>query len=182
MKKLITIIILAILAPAMFAQSTPESASAVLNKAVAKAAKENKNVMIVFHASWCGWCKKFEASVNDPLCKDFFNKNFVIEYLTILERDEKTKKLENPGAEDLFNKTAGKDQGIPFFLIYDKTGKLVGDSRMKTIKNGAEILSNMGCPTSNEEVAAFIQTLKKVTTVSDREAGAISERFRKNKS
>jgi thiol-disulfide isomerase/thioredoxin len=162
------------------AQEKPEPAGKIMDDAFKTAAKEGKSVMIVFHASWCGWCRKFEASVTDPVCKDFFDKHFVIRYLDILERADK-KNHENPDANDIFEKAGGKDQGIPYFLIFDKNKTLLADSKIKAAGDGPEKpLQNMGCPTSEEEVAAFIKILEKVTMVSPEENIAITERFRKN--
>jgi thiol-disulfide isomerase/thioredoxin len=164
------------------AQEAPESSGKILDAAFSQAAKENKNVMIVFHASWCGWCKKFDASVADPSCRDFFEKSFIIKHLTILENGE-MKKLENPGALELYENNGGKGQGIPYFLIFDKSRKLLADSRMKPAAGGTDAkLSNMGCPASDEEVAAFIGILKKTSKISDDQAAAIGIRFKKNKS
>jgi len=163
----------------LMAQTTPESADKILAAAIKKAAAENKNVMIVFHASWCGWCKKFEASVTDPSCKDFFEKSFVIQPLTILENGE-LKKTENPGAKELYDANGGKD-GIPYFLIYDKTGKLLANSKMKAAGGGTDAKeSNIGCPASKEEVAFFVEILKKTSKVTEKEAAAITARFRQN--
>jgi thioredoxin-related protein len=130
MKKIILLSVLVIFSLSLLSQTTPEPASAIMDKAFKAAKKEGKNVMIVFHASWCGWCKKFDASVIDPACKEYFEKNFIIEHLTILENGD-MKKNENPGAIDIFNKYAGTGSGIPFFLIYDKKGTLVADSKIR---------------------------------------------------
>lgn len=163
------------------AQEKPESAGKIMDEACKIAAKEGKSVLIIFHASWCGWCKKFEASVNDPACKDFFNKNFVIRYLDILERGDKVS-IENPEATDLYNKFGGKDGGVPYFLIFDKSKSLLSDSKMSVTDNGGKTsMQNIGCPTSDEEIAAFIKILDKATKVSEKDKAAIQERFRKNK-
>ena len=163
------------------AQETPASADKIMAEAYKIAAKEKKQVMIVFHASWCGWCKKFDASVNDPACKDYFEKTFVIRQLVVLESKDK-KNLENPGATEIFNKYAGENSGIPFFLIFDKKGKLLGDSKIRPEGDGLDKPGkNMGCPASEEEVAAFVKLLKKVSKVSATEEAAITERFKKNK-
>jgi thioredoxin-related protein len=162
-------------------QTTPESATAILDKAYKQAASEKKNVLVVFHASWCGWCRKFEASVNDSSCKAYFDKSYVIVYLTILESKDK-KALENPGAEDIYNQNGGKDGGIPYFLIYDRKGKLLTDSKM--IPAGSDQNTkpaNIGCPASEEEVAAFVEKLRKTSKLSDVEAAAVTKRFLKNK-
>ncbi len=164
-----------------FSQETPKPASAIMDEAYKQASAEKKNVLVVFHASWCGWCKKFEASINDPSCKDFFDKSFVIARLDVLEQPAK-KNLENEGATEFFHKYAGENSGIPFFLIFDKKGKLLADSKMKVAGAAPEkALQNMGCPASEEEVAAFIEILKKTSKINKKESAAITERFKKNK-
>ena len=180
--KIVLLLCVFLLSQIISAQDKPESAVKILDDAYKIAAKENKNVMIVFHASWCGWCKKFEASINDPACKDFFDKHFVIKYLDILERRDK-KIIENPGAEDIYNKNGGNGGGIPFFLIYDKNKNLLSDSKFKAAADGPNAQAqNIGCPTSEEEVVAFIKILEKEVKISDKEKSAIMERFKKNKS
>ena len=48
------------------AQEKPDPAGKIMDEAYKLAATEGKSVMIVFHASWCGWCKNLRASVGDP--------------------------------------------------------------------------------------------------------------------
>ncbi len=163
------------------AQNGPEPADKVLKEACNQAATENKNVIIIFHASWCGWCKKFDASINDPSCKEFFDRNFVIKHLTILESKD-NKHLENPGANELFEQNGGKGGGIPYFLIFDKTGKILADSKMAVAKPGSETkMSNIGCPATEQEIAAFVEILKRTSTMNDSQAAAITKRFTRNK-
>lgn len=164
----------------LMAQTAPEPAGKIMEAAYKQAASEKKNVMVVFHASWCGWCKKFDASVNDPSCKDYFEKSFVFVHLTILESADK-KNLENPGALEIFENNGGKGGGIPYLLIYDKKGKLLANSLYQPAKADSKP-TNMGCPASDEEVAAFVEILKKTSKISDKEVNAITERFKKNRS
>jgi thiol-disulfide isomerase/thioredoxin len=178
----IKLLLLALIVSSAVIGQTPEPAEKVFNDALAAAKKQNKNVMIIFHASWCGWCKKLDASMADPACSKFFEKNFVVAHLDIMEQEAK-KNLENPGGIDMFNKYGGAGSGIPFFLIFDKNGILKADSKMRPEGAGLEAKGqNIGCPASDEEVAEFIKILKKVTKVSDKDAAAITERFRKNRS
>ena len=163
----------------LFAQKAPASADEVMKEAYATAKKENKKVLLMFHASWCGWCHKMDTSLNDPSVKKFFNDNFVIRHLVVFESKGK-ENLENPGALEMLTKYEGKEEGIPFWLIFDKDEKFLADSRMKAKVNGVEKLQNTGCPASKEEVDHFIAVLKKVTSLKEEELEKVRVRFRKN--
>lgn len=163
----------------LFAQKPPASADEVMKEAFASAKKENKKVLVMFHASWCGWCHKMDTSLNDPSIKKFFDENFVIRHLVVLESKGK-QNLENPGALEMIAKHEGKDQGIPFWLIFDKDEKFLFDSRMTETVNGVEKLQNVGCPASKQEVEYFISVLKKTTSLKEDELEKIRTRFRKN--
>lgn len=153
------------------AQQTP-SADVVLNETRAKAAKENKKVLVIFHASWCVWCRKMDSSLNDETVKHFFHKNYIITHLTILESNEK-KNLENAGALAFNKKWGGENQGIPFWVIMDKDGTILADSQIEPGKN-------VGCPATAEEVTYFIDALKKTSSINDEQIAAVEKRFRRN--
>lgn len=161
--------------------STAQSPSAdkILKEAYQQANKENKNVFIIFHASWCVWCHKMDTSMNDPSCKKFFDDNYIIRHLVVSESKDK-KQLENPGAEELKNKYNGEGHGIPFWLIFDKDGKLLADSKMRGVGDGPEKGENAGCPATEKEVAFFIEILRKTSRLGQAELEIISKRFRKN--
>jgi len=163
----------------VFAQKAPSSAEEIMKEAFTSAKKQNKKVLVMFHASWCGWCHKMDTSLNDASVKKFFDDNFVTRHLVVFESKEK-KNLENPGALEMLTKYEGKDQGIPFWLIFDKEENFLADSRMKEIINGVEKLQNTGCPASKEEVDYFIDVLKKTTDLKEDQLEKIRIRFRKN--
>ncbi len=159
------------------AQTPVPTADQVMKNACQKATRENKKLLLIFHASWCGWCKKMDRSLDDEACKKFFDDNFVIEHLTVQEGPEK-KNLENKGAEELMNKYNGKGQGLPYWVVLDNTGKLLFDSQQrKKQADGSITGSNMGCPASDDEVKAFIYILKQATSLKDDELGIIAKRF-----
>ena len=153
------------------AQNIP-TAENILSTAYAKANKENKNVFVIFHASWCGWCKKMDASMNDATTKKYFNDSYVTVHLTVQETSE-NKKLENPGAAEYLKSLKGGTAGLPFFVILNNTGKVLGDS----FENGG----NIGCPASESEVAAFIKLLKNTSTIKKEGLETIATRFKQNK-
>jgi thioredoxin-related protein len=161
------------------AQKT-QPAEKILSEAYQKAAKEKKNVLVVFKASWCIWCKKMTSSIKDKSCNNSFEKNYVIVELTVDESDDK-KNLENAGADEVRKKFHGEQAGLPFWVILDKDGKLLDDSYMR--KEGESINTpgeNIGCPAAEEEVAAFCEKLKKTSNLSDTEISIIADRFKKN--
>jgi thioredoxin-related protein len=171
MKPFFILVVSAFFVVTALAQSTP-TADVILKQARAKAAKENKNIIVIFHASWCGWCHKMDTSLNDPSVKDFFDKSYVITHLVISESKDK-KNLENPGAAELNKKWGGENQGIPFWVIMDKEGTILADSQ---IKPG----DNVSCPATSEEVAHFIKVLKKTSSINDKQIAAVEKRFRRN--
>ncbi len=178
MKYSILLLFLLVALSGVFAQSPPSS-NAVMKKAYHQAAIENKKLFVIFHASWCGWCKKMEKSMDDSTCKSSFDNNFVIVHLDVDETDDK-KKLENPGADSMRNSYSGKDQGLPYWLIFDQKGKLQADSRNRKDTDGPAASNNVGCPATAEEVAFFISVLKKTTNLSEYQLDVIQKRFRQN--
>ncbi len=161
------------------AQTVP-SAEAVLKESMQAAAAENKNVFIIFHASWCGWCHKMDTSMNDQSVKKYFTDNYIIRHLVVLEYD-KNKHLENPGALQLLYKYHGKDSGIPYWLIFDKNGKLLADSKRRKEGEVPQQGANVGCPAEEIEVEYFIKVLRKTSRIDDKGLQIIHSLFLKNK-
>lgn len=169
MKYFLTLLIVLCTSIAIAQDSAP-SASVVLEKTEARAKAEDKNVFIMFHASWCGWCHQMDDRMNDEAVKDIFQRNFVVEHLTVLE-SEKNKHLENPGAKALMDKYKGGNSGIPFWLVFDNEGNLLANSLDKNDKN-------IGCPATEGEVKEFISILKKTTDMNSSELETVRKIFR----
>ena len=187
LKKTILPLLLIFILNATNAQLAPPSAEDIMKEAYTIAKKdlsnesENKKVFVIFHASWCVWCRKMDTSINDAACKKMFDDNFVIRHLTVFESKGK-ENLENPGALDMLKKYKGEEMGIPFWLIFDADGKLLADAKIRPAGAGMEAEGkNCGCPASKEEVDYFIEVLKKTTSLKEKELKVISERFSKNK-
>ena len=117
--------------------------------------------------------------MNDETCRIFFENNFVIRHLVVDESDDK-KNLENPGADELRKKYHGNGQGIPFWLLFDKDGKLLADSKMRAEGQGAESGQNIGCPAAINEVDHFISLLRKTSKLNTTQLEIIRKRFRQN--
>ena len=161
-----------------FAQTEMPSSETVLNNAYAQAAKQNKKVLLMFHASWCGWCKKMDASLNDPTCKKFFDDNYVVAHLDIMEQAAK-KSLENPGAVEVLTKLTGaKEVGLPYWVILDSKGNALANSLMgKDGLPSTKLDDNVGCPATEQEVTFFDNILKKTSSLKAEDIAVIHKRF-----
>jgi len=146
-----------------------EKASVVLEKAYKQAKKENKKVLVIFHASWCTWCKKMEKNMEADAVKALFHDNYVITYLTVQE-SAKNQHLNNPGADEVLKKYKGDKQGIPFWVILDSKGNLLEDSFNAKGEN-------LGCPSTLDEVMEFNAKLKRTSKLNDKDLAAIAQVF-----
>ena len=145
-----------------------QSATEIMNKAYNEAKVENKNVFLIFHASWCGWCKKMEKNMEDPLVKEYFNKNYIKAFITVEERGEKAS-LNTPGGIELVDQLGGKNQGLPFWVILDENGNVLKDSKI----NG----ENVGGPASEKEVEYLISILESTSNNQKVDVEKIKEVF-----
>ncbi|MEQ1823999.1 MAG: thioredoxin family protein [Fimbriimonadaceae bacterium] len=131
------------------------TAKSLIDSALAKATKENKSVMVMFDASWCGWCKRLDGYLAVPNVKAFMEKEFVLVHIDVMEQPEK-KNLENPGGMDYMKSWNGADAGLPFTVLLDAKGKVIINSNMKEEgKSG-----NMGCPWAPEEQDFFFKMIQ----------------------
>jgi len=181
MKNLLFALIVLFALNTVSAQTTPPSADDVLKEAMKEAKAQKKKVFIKFSASWCGWCHKMDASMNEPDMKPLFDKSFVMRQLIVMESKGK-ENLENPGAADLLKKHNSDGFGIPVWFIFDTDGKLLVDSHLRPEGVGMDVKGKgiIGCPASKEEVESFIKALKLTTKLTDAELAKVFARFRQN--
>ena len=78
--------------------------------------------------------------------------------MTVLESEDK-KATENPGGDQLMADLNGEGQGLPFFAFVDAKGKMVVNSRRPTDTD--KVGSNIGHPAKPEEIAWFMEMLKR---------------------
>ncbi len=138
--------------------SAQQPATELLNDAIIQAKKENKNILIKFEASWCGWCKRMTKQLKDERVKEYFEKNYVIVPIVAME-SAKNKHLENPGSNDILGDYGGAKAGLPFFVIIDYNAVVLTNSFN-------DFGQNLGCPASPEEVEVFIKKLEATSDMS----------------
>ena len=149
-----------------------KTTSIILDEAYEQAKLENKNVWIIFKASWCKWCKTLEENLNDEKVKSIMDANYITIHLTVNESKD-NRHLETPGARLLLDKYMGKKAGLPFWLIFDQNRGLIGNSYGKRGKN-------MGSPSNAKEIEDFKIVLKETSKLTEEELTLIGDVFLKD--
>jgi thioredoxin-related protein len=153
----------------------PDSAQNILKAAGAEARSSKKNVFLMFHATWCEWCKRLEAVLESPEIKPIIDKNYIIARLDVKERGEKIQTHENPGGIEILANFGGLKSGLPFIVFLNKKGKMIANSNVMS-KN-----QNIGYPGAKEEIAAFMKLLKQTAPrMTVKERTKISEYLERN--
>jgi len=128
------------------------SAASIVDAAETKAAAEHKNVLLMFHASWCGWCHKLDDFLAKPEIAPLIDSNYVTIHVVVQESDDK-KDLNNPGGDALLESLGGKDQGIPYYAILSPTNETLAVSKND---HGA----NIGYPGDDDEIPVFMKMIR----------------------
>ncbi|UKB77234.1 thioredoxin family protein [Chryseobacterium sp. MEBOG07] len=105
-------------------------AQADINKVIAQAKKEGKNVMIQAGGNWCIWCLRFNNFVqNTPELKEIADKNYVYYHLNYSPENKNEKVF----AQYINIK---EQQFYPFFIILDKEGKKIHVQQSEVLEEG----------------------------------------------
>lgn len=151
----------------------PEPAKKILDSALQVASSTHKNVFLIFHASWCIWCRRLDSVLTNAEVSPLIAKHFVVTHLDVLERGDKKSALENPGAEEILRKLSGEESGLPYYAFLDPKGKKIADSNVMPGKS-----KNIGFPGSSEEKIAFQEILGKSSpSMTAAERSAIMSHF-----
>ena len=147
--------LLFLIAPLSGAQAeNPAAAKQILAAALKEASASKKNVFVIFHATWCSWCKRLDAALTNPEVKKVIDANYVVTHLDVMERGDKVQTAENPGGNEIMKELGGEKSGLPFYVVLDPAGKKIADSNVMPGN------TNIGFPGSAEEIAAFDKILK----------------------
>jgi thiol-disulfide isomerase/thioredoxin len=127
-------------------------ADEVLKSATAAATAEHKKLFVHFGAPWCGWCHKLESWMARPEIGAILAKDFIDVKID-------TQRMGVGGAmhrkmNSLIDTPTGG--GIPWYAFTTTDGSVISDS------NGPH--GNTGYPGSDEEVAHFLDMVRKART------------------
>jgi thiol:disulfide interchange protein len=139
-------------------RSSPQTATKMVAEAVSRARAEHKVVLIEFGASWCTWCRKFEAFVQSPDVGPIVASHYRIVNLTVREHEDK-KTLDTPGGMDVLTAYGGEEAGLPFYVFLDGSGRKIADS------NAMPDGTNIGFPASALEVDAFVRLIDRTASL-----------------
>lgn len=149
-----------------------DTAEAIMKKAQEQARVEKKNIFVMFHASWCGWCHRFDGFLAEKDMGKLMNDRFVIVHLDVQEHAADKKPLENAGGEDLMKAWGGENAGLPFMAILNPNGKVIINSLRPVEGKKGE---NTGYPAAPEEIGHFITMLQKGSRMTADERASIEK-------
>lgn len=105
-------------------------AQADINKLVAQAKKEGKNIMIQAGGNWCIWCLRFNQYVQTtPELKKIVDKNYLYYHLNYSPDNKNEKVFSQYG-------NPGEKFGYPVFIVLDKTGKMIHVQQSDVLEEG----------------------------------------------
>ena len=122
MKSISAFVLAAFLSLCAFAADAPvydesADAQAQVSQALAKAKADNKQVMIVFGANWCGDCKMLDGEFKKPAMKALLDANYVVVKVDV-NRFNKNLDVVKPYGDVI-------KKGIPSIVIATPANQLV---------------------------------------------------------
>lgn len=136
-----------ILTPGSAFAFSPKAAEAVA-QAAANAEASGKRLLLVFHASWCGYCELLDMMLEDPACAPILDKHFVIYHLRALEKKPELRAQQLDGADEVYSSLVADRIGLPYMAALDGKAARLADSVMR---NG----DNFGFPVDAVELDNF---------------------------
>ncbi|MFL9832989.1 thioredoxin family protein [Chryseobacterium terrae] len=101
-----------------------------INKLVAQAKKEGKNIMIQAGGNWCIWCLRFNQYVQStPELKKLVDKNYLYYHLNYSPDNKNEKVFTEYG-------NPGEKFGYPVFIVLDKNGKMIHVQQSDVLEEG----------------------------------------------
>lgn len=101
-----------------------------IDQLIAKAKKENKNIMIQAGGNWCIWCLRFNQYVQTtPELKEIVDGNYLYYHLNYSPDNKNEKVFAQYG-------NPGEKFGYPVFIVLDKEGKMIHVQQSDVLEEG----------------------------------------------
>lgn len=110
------------------AHAVPAPARDEFQRQVSLASGEGKRLFLLFHASWCAYCRLFDMLLSDPQASAIVDREFKVFHMRALERTEQWKARQIAGADDMYRRFATPTSGLPFYVVFDGAGEPVVSS------------------------------------------------------
>jgi thiol-disulfide isomerase/thioredoxin len=157
------------------AQTLPD-ADRVLAQVEAQAGEQQKNVLLVFGASWCKYCKQFEKFLTAPEIAPILAKHFIVAHLGVYEELGRYPKLNNPKSDALVRQFGNADiGGLPFIVFVDPKGQLIVNSNRPSKRKVTG--ENIGYPAAPEEIDWFMVMIRKAAPALSEDDAGVVERW-----
>lgn len=127
---LVSLMLLLAAAGASAQTSRPEQAQAILSAAMKQAETSNRTIFLIFQASWCDWCDRFNAALETPEVREVIDESYVIARIDVMEFGENRSALENPGGREIMSALGGATSPLPFYAFLDSSGRKLADSNV----------------------------------------------------
>ncbi len=100
-----------------------------LKKALKKAKKANKRVLLIVGGDWCKWCGTLDNFLedNEPVAKEFYSSFEVVKVYYAKDMNEHSKSL---------LKQFPKVEETPYFYILDNSAKLIQMQKSSPLERG----------------------------------------------
>ena len=146
-------------------EAAPRAADDVLKDGLSRARTDGKLVFLHFGAPWCPWCHVLENWMDRPEVAPVLAKAFV---------DVKVDVDRDTGGKDVLARFNAKgDQGIPWFVFLDDSGK--------TLASSTGPKGNIGYPSAPEEIDHFISMIRSAHAhLADGDVDTIADSLKKN--
>ena len=142
-------------ASAARAQTPPAGgAEAALREASARAGANHRSLLLVFHASWCLYCRLFDMLLKHNDAAPIIGRYFEILQLRAQERRAPMQEQQLPGADEVYHRYAPEGAGLPYLVVLGDGSKKISDSIM--VASG----ENFGFPVEPVELDGFEAMLK----------------------